>query len=128
MIKIGTTWKINTYRVYKNKNGVLKSYDGGLLQYKITDIKKPDSKNYLLVAINVSYTSPKTGLSGEENISAIYNIKCRTFKTIEPEINQEGFSVGLGFTDLTILKNGKLNVKYLDENAEVYVVDLPKVA
>ena len=112
----------------KNVNGVLKSYDGGLLQFKITDIKKSDSKNYLVVALNVSYTSPKTGLSGEENISAIYNIKCKTFTTIEPEINQEGFSTDLGFANLTILKNGKLNVKYLDDNSEVYIVDLPKVA
>jgi len=50
-------------------------------------------------------------------------IKNKKLKTIEPEMNSSKF----GFVELSILNNGKLRVKYLDEDMYGYVVDLCKL-
>ena len=70
---------------------------------------------------SVQYTEP---LNKERDWSdASLEPKNKTFTTIEPELENSKF----GFVNLSILKNGKLRVKYLDEDTYGYVVDLPKI-
>jgi hypothetical protein len=45
---------------------------------------------------------------------------------VEPVI--QTLAEPVGFSKLKILKNGKLRVKYLDENNTAFVMDLPKTA
>lgn len=55
-------------------------------------------------------------------MTAIYDKKNKTFTTIEPKLENSK----IGFVNLSILKNGKLRVNFLDEDTYGYVVDLPK--
>lgn len=124
-MKIGTTWEIKNHKLYKNDGyGKIKQIDGqNYLQYKITDVKKSNVKHFSIVALKVIYEVSNYELYSEEYITAIYDKKNKTFTTIEPELENSKF----GFVNLSILKNGKLRVKYLDEDTYGYVVDLPKI-
>jgi hypothetical protein len=124
-MKNGTIWKIENYKLYINNGyGKLKQIDGqNYLQYEITDVKKSNVKHFSIVALKLIYKVSKYELYSEEYINAIYDKKNKTFTTIEPELGNSKF----GFVNLSILKNGKLRVKYLDEDTHGYVVDLPKI-
>ena len=91
------------------------------LQFKITDVKKSNVKCFYIVALKVSWNLNLDII--EEYITGIYDIKNKKISAIEPKIQQSS----LGFDNLSILKNGKLRVKYLAEAKKGYVVDLPKI-
>jgi hypothetical protein len=74
--------------------------------------------------IKISWTW--LGVQGIEHSIGYYNHKCRTFYQVEPAI--QTLAEPVGFSKLKILKNGKLRVKYLDENNTALVMDLPKTA
>jgi len=92
------------------------------IRYEITDVKKSNVKHFSIVALKVIYKVSKYEIYREEYITAIYDKKNKRFTTIEPELENSKF----GFVNLSILKNGKLRVKFLDEDTYRYVVDLPK--
>ena len=122
-MKIGTTWEIKDYTIYQNDgNGNLILLKGpNYLQFKITDLKKSNVKCFYIVALKVSWNLNLDII--EEYITGIYDIKNKKISAIEPKIQQSS----LGFDNLSILKNGKLRVKYLAEAKKGYVVDLPKI-
>jgi hypothetical protein len=122
-MKIGTTWEIKDYTIYQNDgNGNLILLKGpNYLQFKITDVKKSNVKCFYIVALKVSWNLNLDII--EEYITGIYDIKNKKISAIEPKIQQSS----LGFDNLSILKNGKLRVKYLAEAKKGYVVDLPKI-
>lgn len=123
-MKIGTVWEIKNYRLYKNDGlGKLEKMKAGpfSLKYEVTDIKKSNVKNFYILALKINW---KYNLDeAEEYTTGIYNKKNKKLKTIEPETNSSKF----GFVDLSILNNGNLRVKYLDEDMYGYVVDLCKM-
>jgi len=122
-MKIGTVWEIKNYKLYKNdKYGNLKKMEAGpfFLRYELTDMKKSNVKNFYIVALTIKW-SYSLGSNVEHSIG-IYDKINKTIKVIEPEqVNK------FGFIDLSILKNGKLRVKFIDENMYGYVVDLCKM-
>jgi len=123
-MKIGTIWEIKNYKLYKNDGcGKLEQMEHGpfFLQYEITDVKKSNVKHFCIVALKVIWKYEFD--NNEEYITAIYDKKNKTFTTIEPKLDNSK----IGFVNLSILKNGKLRVKYLDEATYGYVVDLPKI-
>lgn len=123
-MKIGTVWEIKDYKLHKNDGygKLLKMEDGPFfLKYEITDVKKSNVKQYCIVALKANWNYVLD--NAEEYMTAIYDKKNKTFTTIEPELENSK----LGFVNLSILKNGKLRVKYLDEDTYGYVVDLPKI-
>ena len=122
-MKIGTVWEIKNYRLYKHDGyGKLEKPDAGpfFLSYELTDMKKSNVKNFYIIALTVTWTY---GLNSNVEYSiGIYDKINKTIKVIEPEqVNK------IGFADLSILKNGKLRVKYIDEDMYGYVVDLCKM-
>jgi hypothetical protein len=123
-MEIGTIWEIKNHKLYKNDGfGKLLKMEYGpfFLQYEITDVKKSNVKHFCIVALKVIWKYELD--NAEEYTTAIYDKKNKTFTTIEPELKGSKF----GFVNLSILKNGKLRVKFLDENTYGYVVDLPKI-
>jgi hypothetical protein len=123
-MKIGTIWEIKNHKLYKNDGfGKLLKMENGpfFLQYEITDVKKSNVKQYCIVALKANWKYRMD--QAEEYTTAIYDKKNKTFTTIEPELGNSP----VGFVNLSILKNGKLRVKFLDENTYGYVVDLPKI-
>ena len=90
------------------------------LQYEVTDVKKSNVKNFYILALKINWKYQLN--EAEEYSTAIYDKKKKKLKTIESETNSSKF----GFVDLSILNNGKLRVKYLDEDMYGYVVDLCK--
>jgi hypothetical protein len=124
-MKIGTVWEIKNYRLYKNDYGKLEKSDADagpfFLSYEVTDMKKSNVKNFYIIALTVTWTY---GLNSNVEYSiGIYDKINKIIKVIEPETNSSKF----GFVDLSILKNGKLRVKYIDEDMYGYVVDLCKM-
>ena len=122
-MKIGTVWEIKNYRLYKNDGyGKLEKLDAGpfFLSYEVTDMKKSNVTNFYIIALKINW---KYSLDeAEEYSTGIYDKINKTIKVIEPEqVNK------IGFADLSILKNGKLRVKYIDEDMYGYVVDLCKM-
>jgi hypothetical protein len=83
-------------------------------------MKKSNVKNFYIVALTIKWSYDLE--TSVEHSVGIYNKIKKTIKVIEPETNSSKF----GFGDLYILNNGKLRVKYLDENMYGYVVDLCK--
>lgn len=123
-MKIGTIWEIKNHKLYKNDGyGKLLKMENGpfFLQYEITDVKKSNVKHFSIVALKVIWKYEFD--NAEEFTTAIYDKINKTFTTIEAELGNSKF----GFVNLTILKNGKLRVKFLDEATYGYVVDLPKI-
>ncbi len=123
-MKIGSSWKIKNYNLYKNDGlGKLEKMKSGpfSLQYEVTDVKKSNVKNFYILALKINWKYELD--EAEEYSTAIYDKKNKKLKTIESETNSSKF----GFIDLSILKNGKLRVKYLDEDMYGYVVDLCKM-
>ena len=123
-MKIGTVWEIKNYKLYKNDGyGKLEKMKAGpfSLKYEVTDIKKSNVKNFYILALKTNW---KYNLDeAEEYSTAIYDKKNKKLKTIEPETK----SSKIGFVDFSILKNGKLRVKYIDEEMYGYVVDICKM-
>lgn len=123
-MKIGTTWKADNHTVYKNDgSGILKRCENGpfSLQYEITDIKKSNVKHFYIVAFKLNWNYELK--NAEENVTAIYDKKNKTFTVFE-----RALTVGkLGIANISILKNKKLRVKFLDEEFYAYVVDLDKI-
>jgi len=122
-MKIGTSWEIKNYNLYKNNGlGKLEKMKSGpfFLRYEITDMKKSNVKNFYILALKINWKYELD--EAEEHSTAIYEKKNKTLKTIEAETNTSKF----GFVDLSILNNGNLRVKYLDEDMHGYVVDLCK--
>ena len=122
-MKIGTVWEIKNYKLYKNDGyGKLEKMEEAgpfFLRYELTDIKKYNVKNFYIVALTIEWSYSLD--SNVEHSIGIYDKINKTIKVIEPEqVNK------FGFIDLSILKNGKLRVKYLDEDMYGYVVDLCK--
>jgi len=90
------------------------------LSYELTGMKKSNVKNFYIVALTVTWTYDLN--SNVEYSIGIYDKINKTIKVIEAEqVNK------FGFADLSILKNGKLRVKYIDEEMYGYVVDLCKM-
>ena len=123
-MKIGTVWEIKNYKLYKNDGyGKLEKMEEAgpfFLRYELTDIKKSNVKNFYIVALTVEWSYSLD--SNVEHSIGIYDKINKTIKVIEPEqVNK------FGFIDLSILNNGKLRVKYLDEDMYGYVVDLCKM-
>ena len=83
-------------------------------------MKKSNVTNFYIIALKINW---KDSLDeAEEYSTGIYDKINKTIKVIEPEqVNK------IGFADLSILKNGKLRVKYIDEDMYGYVVDLCKM-
>ena len=122
-MKIGSSWEIKNYNLYKNNGlGKLEKMKAGpfSLKYEVTDMKKSNVKNFYILALKINWKYELD--EAEEHSTAIYDKKHKKLKTIESETNSSKF----GFVDLSILNNGKLRVKYLDEDMYGYVVDLCK--
>jgi len=122
-MKIGTVWEIKNYKLYKNDGyGKLEKMEAGpfFLRYELTDMKKSNVKNFYIVALTIEWSYSLD--SNVEHSIGIYDKINKTIKVIEPEqVNK------FGFADLSILKNGKLRVKFIDEEMYGYVVDLCKM-
>lgn len=122
-MKIGTVWEIKNYRLYKNDGyGKLEKPDAGpfFLSYELTDMKKSNVKNFYIIALTVTWSYDLD--NQVEHCIGIYDKINKTIKVIEPELVNK-----TGFADLSILKNGKLRVKFIDEGMYGYVVDLCKM-
>ena len=90
------------------------------LRYELTDMKKSNVKNFYIVALTIEWSYDLE--TNVEHSIGIYDKINKTIKVIEPEqVNK------FGIIDLFILKNGKLRVKFIDENMVGYVVDLCKM-
>ena len=123
-MKIGTTWKTDNHTVYKNDgSGILKECENGpfSLQYKITDIKKSNVKQFYIVAFQVNWNYESK--DAVEYVTAIYDKKNKTFTVFERALAV----AKLGIANISILENKKLRVKFLDEEFYAYVVDLHKI-
>lgn len=128
MVKIGTKWEIKDYKYYTNdgRGRLIPCTNGSnYLHYEITDKKKTNADNFYIVAIRSSWKDKDKDIfkNIEENCTAIYDKKNKIFTTIEPEKDHSRFA----FINLSILNNGKLRVKYLDEENVGYVVDLSRI-
>ena len=126
MVKIGTKWEIKDYTFYTNDGrGHLIPCNNGpnYLYYEITDKKKSNVKNFSIIALKAIWKNKDNINNVVEHCTAIYDEKNKTFTTLEPEKEHSKFAV----LDLSILNNGNLRVKYLEENTTGYVVDLPRI-
>jgi hypothetical protein len=124
MVKVGSTWQIKNYAIFNIKDGKIVKTNGEFCEYKVTDIRKTNTKGYFVVSMKISWTW--LGVEATEYAIGNYNHKYRTFSLVEPAIPT--LAEPVGFENLRILKNGKLRVKYLDENNTAIVMDLSKTA
>lgn len=121
-LRKGDKWIINKYNGYTiSNNGNITVSTCRDLSYEITDIKKTNIKNNLMIGFKISYVIAGN-LFTEFNI-ALYNTENRKALILEPPVN--GDSIGLD--KLQILYNGKLRVKFFEASGLVYIADLKKV-
>lgn len=107
-LRKGDKWIINKYNGYTiSNNGNITVSTCRDLSYEITDIKKTNIKNNLMIGFKISYVIAGN-LFTEFNI-ALYNTENRKALILEPPVN--GDSIGLD--KLQILYNGNLRVKFL---------------
>ena len=122
-MKIGTVWEIKKYKLYQNDGyGKLEKLKSGpfFLRYELTDMKKSNVKNFYIIALTAEWSYDLE--TNVEHSIGIYDKINKTIKVIEPaQVNK------FGFIDFSILKNGKLRVKFINEDMLGYVVDLCKI-
>jgi hypothetical protein len=132
-IKIGDKWEINEYEAFKTNNtgnNVIK-HIWGYLSYEVKDIIDLESINYYAVSLKIVYDDSdsvtETPDIKTEIITAIYNKKMKTMKTIEKPTKNNP----IGLVSLKVISKSILQVNYIDSDSTagpgyVYVVNLNK--